>query len=245
MPTRSGWHRPPPPGWPDLHHLRSDARCRHRRGAAPRQMPLHVAHSIQALQAGKHVLLRSPRPPALSSAGAGGGGEGPGASMLAENYCYIRPWSIVLGMVRAGLFGELYYGEADQLQERRAPCPPRHRLQLAHCGASDAARPPIHHHNLGSALLGVWRADPGVPARAPPASPEMGPRRRHPRGPAPNGERQADPHPPRLLLRPADEVTYYGLQGTEAAYEGPRFERRPQDLSSRQDAWRRAEPSDY
>jgi predicted dehydrogenase len=43
--------------------------------------------------------------------------------MLAENYCYYRPWMIVLGMVRAGLFGEVYYGESDQIQDFKAGLP--------------------------------------------------------------------------------------------------------------------------
>ena len=85
-------------------------------------MPLHAAHSIMALRAGKHVLSEVTAATSLDQcselldAVRATGRK----YMLAENYCYMRPWSIVLGMVRAGLFGEVYYGEADQIQEFKA-----------------------------------------------------------------------------------------------------------------------------
>jgi len=88
-------------------------------------MPLHVEHSVQALRAGKHVLSEVTAATSLDqcwqlleavkSAGL--------KYMLAENYNYQRPWSIVVGMVEAGLFGELYYGEADQIQEFKGGFP--------------------------------------------------------------------------------------------------------------------------
>jgi len=82
-------------------------------------MPLHVEHSVQALKAGKHVLSEVTAATEMEqcwelletvkSTGL--------KYMLAENYNYQRPWSIVVGMVEAGVFGDLYYGEADQIQE--------------------------------------------------------------------------------------------------------------------------------
>lgn len=82
-------------------------------------MPLHAEHSILALQAGKHVLSEVTAATtmdqcwelleAVKQSGL--------KYMLAENYCYTRPFLILKGMVQAGLFGEVYYGEADQLQE--------------------------------------------------------------------------------------------------------------------------------
>ncbi|MEW6356159.1 MAG: Gfo/Idh/MocA family oxidoreductase [Planctomycetota bacterium] len=82
-------------------------------------MPLHVAHSVAALKAGKHVLSEVTAATSIEQcyelleAVKKSGRK----YMLAENYCYIRPWTIVLGMVRAGVFGQVYYGEADQIQE--------------------------------------------------------------------------------------------------------------------------------
>ena len=40
-----------------------------------------------------------------------------GVYMLAENYCYMKPNVLVRELVRAGLFGELYYGEGGYIHE--------------------------------------------------------------------------------------------------------------------------------
>lgn len=40
--------------------------------------------------------------------------------MMAENYCYIRPNILVWELVKAGLFGELYYGEGEYIHEVKA-----------------------------------------------------------------------------------------------------------------------------
>ena len=89
-------------------------------------MPLHVPHSVAALQAGKHVLSEVTAATSieqcwelLEAVRASGR-----KYMLAENYCYMRPWSLVGGLVQAGLFGELYYGESDQIQEFKGGFPP-------------------------------------------------------------------------------------------------------------------------
>ena len=82
-------------------------------------MPLHAQHSAAALKAGKHVLSEVTAATSLEQcyelleAVKASGRK----YMLAENYCYYRPWMIVMGMVRAGLFGEVYYGESDQIQD--------------------------------------------------------------------------------------------------------------------------------
>lgn len=88
-------------------------------------MPLHVPHSIAALRAGKHVLSEVTAATSLEQCWQllDAVRESGRKYMLAENYCYMRPWSIVLGMVKAGLFGEVYYGEADQIQELKAALP--------------------------------------------------------------------------------------------------------------------------
>ncbi|NUQ00330.1 MAG: Gfo/Idh/MocA family oxidoreductase [Armatimonadetes bacterium] len=88
-------------------------------------MPLHVEHSVAALRAGKHVLSEVTAATSLEqcyelleTANAA-----TAKYMFAENYCYMRPWSLVLAMAKAGLFGELYYGEADQIQEFKGGLP--------------------------------------------------------------------------------------------------------------------------
>jgi len=88
-------------------------------------MPLHVPHSVLALRAGKHVLSEVTAATGLEQcwelleAVQASGRK----YMLAENYCYFRPWSLVVSLVQAGLFGELYYGEADQIQEFKGGFP--------------------------------------------------------------------------------------------------------------------------
>lgn len=80
-------------------------------------IPSHAAHCIQAFEAGKHVLsevtcitdLRDAAPMLQAQEMSGK------VYMLAENYCYLKAWSMVMKMVKAGLFGEIYYAEGDYL----------------------------------------------------------------------------------------------------------------------------------
>ena len=89
-------------------------------------MPLHAEHSIAALEAGKHVLSEVVAATSIEQCHQllKAVREADAKYMFAENYCYLRSWSTVLGMVRAGLFGDVYYGEADQLQDFKRGFPP-------------------------------------------------------------------------------------------------------------------------
>ncbi len=40
-----------------------------------------------------------------------------GKYMMEENYCYYRPLTIVQNMIKAGLLGDIYYGESDYLMD--------------------------------------------------------------------------------------------------------------------------------
>jgi len=80
-------------------------------------IPAHAEHCAAALRAGKHVLsevtvLTDLRDAKLLLDAQRESGK---IYMLAENYCYLKAWSMVMKMVRAGLFGELYYAEGDYL----------------------------------------------------------------------------------------------------------------------------------
>lgn len=82
-------------------------------------MPLHVEHSALALKAGKHVLSEVTAATSMDQCWelletVRNSGR---KYMMAENYCWYRPWSIVMGMLKAGLFGEIYYAESEQLQD--------------------------------------------------------------------------------------------------------------------------------
>ncbi len=80
-------------------------------------IPSHAEHCIRAMRAGKHVLsevtvltdLRDAAPLLKAEHESGK------VYMLAENYCYLRAWNMVMKMVKAGLFGEIYYAEGDYL----------------------------------------------------------------------------------------------------------------------------------
>lgn len=82
-------------------------------------IPNHAEHVIQALHAGKHVLSevtcctdRADLPRIAEAVRTTGK-----RYMLAENYVYIRSWTIVRNMAKAGLFGEIYYAESDYLMD--------------------------------------------------------------------------------------------------------------------------------
>lgn len=189
-------------------------------------MPLHVRHAVQALRAGKHVLSEVTAATTLDqcwelletvrSAGR--------KYMMAENYCWMRPWTLVLNMVRQGVFGEVYYGETEQCQEFKGGLKP-----LDEGGTwrtSELAMRLGHHyitHDLGPLYQAFGERIKTVVC--------MGSGQRH------LAWAKADSTCTVLLEtvtgrllrirldffsdRPSN-YTYYGLQGTGAAYEAPR-----------------------
>jgi len=84
-------------------------------------LPLHASQSIQALEAGKHVLSEVTAARTLDECWAlVEAVEKTGlVYMMAENYCYKRPNMMVLNMVRQGLFGELVYAEGAYIHDTR------------------------------------------------------------------------------------------------------------------------------
>jgi len=82
---------------------------------------LHAAQSIEALQAGKHVISEVPAIrtleeaakliEAVSSTGL--------TYMMAENYCYCREVLMVQHMVEQGAFGELIYASGAYIHDAR------------------------------------------------------------------------------------------------------------------------------
>ncbi|MFO7959271.1 MAG: GNAT family N-acetyltransferase [Candidatus Brocadiia bacterium] len=82
-------------------------------------MPLHVPQSIKALEEGLHVLSEVPAGVSVEECKelVLACRRSDALYMMAENYAYIRPNVFVRELVRAGLFGEVYYAEGEYLHE--------------------------------------------------------------------------------------------------------------------------------
>ncbi len=82
----------------------------------------HAPQAIEALGRGIHVLSEVPAAVSLEQASAlvGAVRASDAKYMMAENYCYTRENLTVKAMVRAGEFGDLYYGEGEYLHEMKS-----------------------------------------------------------------------------------------------------------------------------
>ncbi len=189
-------------------------------------MPLHVEHALMALRAGKHVLSEVTAATQIEQCWElyEAVRDARLTYMMAENYVWHRPWQVVMGMVAAGLFGELYYGEAEQIQEFKGGLP--HPDTAANWRTSELAMRLGNHyitHHLGPLCMAYGEPVKQVLCH--------GSGQRHlPWAVADStntvlaettGGRQI-----RLRLdffsdRP-NNYLYFGLQGTGASYEGPR-----------------------
>jgi predicted dehydrogenase len=79
----------------------------------------HVPQAVAALSRGKHVLSEVPAAVSLEQAYEllAAVRSSDTVYMMAENCCYTRANLIVREMARAGLFGDLYFGEGEYLHE--------------------------------------------------------------------------------------------------------------------------------
>jgi predicted dehydrogenase len=82
-------------------------------------MPLHEPQATAALERGIHVLSEVPAATDLEQCFrlVEAVRAGRARYMMAENYCYTRESVLVGAMARAGVFGELYYGEGAYVHE--------------------------------------------------------------------------------------------------------------------------------
>ena len=80
-------------------------------------MQLHVPQAIVALEAGKHVLCEVTAAVSMDELWwlKEAVEKSKKVYMYAENYCYIPYCQQIRNMVKAGLFGEVYYGECEYL----------------------------------------------------------------------------------------------------------------------------------
>ena len=82
-------------------------------------MHWHVPQAIMALERNIHVMSEVPAGVGIEECRrlAAAKKKSKAAYMMAENYCYIRDNVLVHRIARAGLFGELYYGEGTYIHE--------------------------------------------------------------------------------------------------------------------------------
>lgn len=81
----------------------------------------HVPQAVAALERGVHVLSEVPAAISIEQARQllGAVRRSPATYMLAENYCYTRNNLVVSSMAKAGVFGELYFGDGHYLHEMK------------------------------------------------------------------------------------------------------------------------------
>jgi predicted dehydrogenase len=117
----AGWARdfPAVPRFETFEHLLEQDVCDAVFLATPIQ--LHVAQSLAALRAGKHVLCEVPACTTVEDAWAliEAVERSQRTFMLAENYCYTRPNMLVRHLVEQGLFGRRTYAEGAYIHDTR------------------------------------------------------------------------------------------------------------------------------
>ena len=84
-------------------------------------MGLHASQSIAALRAGRHVLSEVPAATTLDECWAlvEAAETSRRVYMMAENFCFMRPNTLVLNMVDQGVFGSPYYAEGSYIHDGR------------------------------------------------------------------------------------------------------------------------------
>lgn len=82
-------------------------------------VPLHAPQAVMALERDISVLSEVPACVSIEQAHEllKAVQSSKGSYMMSENYCYIRTNVLIREIVRAGLFGELYFGEGEYIHE--------------------------------------------------------------------------------------------------------------------------------
>jgi predicted dehydrogenase len=189
-------------------------------------MPLHAPQAIAALDRGIHVLSEVPAAVSIEECRdlAAAAKRSSATYMMAENYCYIRTNVLVGQLARAGLFGELYFGEGEYLHELKALNEITKWRRRWQTGINGCTYPT---HSLGPLLQWFGRRVVSVCCFG------TGHHYRDPRGDAYENEDSthtacrleggglANLRLDMLSNRP-HQMAYYSLQGTQGCYEAPR-----------------------
>jgi predicted dehydrogenase len=83
-------------------------------------MQLHVQQTIQALEAGKHVMCEVTAGVTMDELWwlkEAVEKHSDKVFMFAENYCYIPTNQLIANMVNQGMFGEIYFGEGEYIHD--------------------------------------------------------------------------------------------------------------------------------
>jgi predicted dehydrogenase len=189
-------------------------------------MPLHAPQTIAALERGIHVLSEVPAAVSVDECRAmvGAAKASSAKYMMAENYCYIRTNVLVRHIARAGLFGELYFGEGAYIHELKGLNEITKWRRKWQTGINGCTYPT---HSLGPVMQ--WLGERVVSVCC------FG-----------SGHHYVDPRGDRyeledsvhmacrmergglanirldMLSNRPHNMTYYSLQGTEGCYEAPR-----------------------
>ena len=85
-------------------------------------MHFHVPQAVMALERNLHVISEVPAGVSIEESRdlVRAARRSKGTYMMAENYVYMKPNILVRELVRAGLFGEMYYAEGAYIHELKA-----------------------------------------------------------------------------------------------------------------------------
>jgi predicted dehydrogenase len=189
-------------------------------------MPLHAPQAIAALERGVHVLSEVPAAVSLDECKAlmCAAKSSTAKYMMAENYCYIRTNVLVRHLARAGLFGEVYFGEGEYIHELKGLNEITKWRRKWQTGINGCTYPT---HSLGPLLQ--WFGERVVSV----CCFGSGHHYRDPRGD--EYEQEDSIHMAcrteqgglvnirlDMLSNRPHNMTYYSVQGTEGCYESPR-----------------------
>lgn len=132
-------------------------------------MPLHVPQAIMALERNLHVLSEVPAGVSIQECQSlvKACSESKTVYMMAENYIYTKPNTVVRALVQQGLFGQVYYAEGEylhELKERDEMTPWRRRWQKGIAGVTYGTHSlgPILQWMPGDRVVRVCCADSAV-----------------------------------------------------------------------------------
>jgi len=202
-------------------------------------MQFHVPQAVEALNRNIHVLSEVPAAVSIGQARqlVRAADKSNAVYMMAENYCYQKPSVLIGEMVKAGVFGEVYFAEGEyihELKEHNELTPWRRKWQTGVNGCTYGT------HHLGPILM--W-----LPRQRVVSVSCVG-----------SGHHYVDPRGDEyeledtvimlcrlsggglvkirldMLSERPHATTNYALQGTEGAYESARAQGEPNRVWSRQ-----------